>query len=192
MQMCNGTGLGSTSGNSTIKSGITCNTCGGLGHYSRNCPSKSRVTTGPTVKVNVAVTKVRTRDEYNKYLPETRRQAGNCPGCNQPAHNYQRQFPFGMANWPSTRLDTCQTFMGMSARERGKLIERLKGCYRCTSWQHQGDNCYTRSKSTCSVVTAGVTCGGVHHKLLHGSGVAFCHKILVQVASTGSVGIHGS
>jgi len=82
--------------------------------------------------------------------------------------------------------------MGMSSRERGELIERLKGCYRCTSWQHQGDNCYTRSKSTCSVVTAGFTCGGVHHKLLHGSGVAFCHKILVQVASTGSVGIHGS
>ena len=72
----------------------------------------------------------------------------------------------------------------MTARERGELVERLNCCYKCTSWLHQGDTCYTRSKSNCNVMSGGSACGGVHHKMLHGSGVAFCHKILVQVANS--------
>jgi len=133
--------------------------------------------------VNVAVTKVHTREEYNRFLPETRRQVGNCKGCGQAAHTYLRQFPFGNAEWPSTRLDTCKKFQGMSTRERGELVERLKSCYKCTSWQHQGDACYSRPKSTCNVMSGGSACGGVHHKMLHGSGVAFCHKSFMKVAN---------
>ena len=30
-------------------------------------------------------------------------------------------------------------------------------------------------------MSAGVACSGAHHKLLHGSGVAFCHKLQVHV-----------
>ena len=72
----------------------------------------------------------------------------------------------------------------MTSRERGELVERIKACYKCTSWQHQGDACYSRSKSTCNVVSGGSACGGVHHKLLHGSGVAFCHKTAIKVSHT--------
>ena len=71
----------------------------------------------------------------------------------------------------------------MTPKERGDLVELLRACYKCTSWQHQGENCYTRGRSNCNVVTAGSACGGVHHKSLHGSGVAFCHKMQVKVAS---------
>ena len=182
MHMCDGVNGQSKSVSSGIKTGVTCNICGGLGHYARNCSSKQRSVQSPSVKVNVAVTKVHTRDEYNRHLPETRRQVGNCLGCGQAAHNYTRQFPFGNADWPSTRLDTCKKFLGMTTRERGELVERLKACYKCTSWQHQGDACYSRGKSSCNVVSGGSVCGGVHNKLLHGSGVAFCHKTSVKFA----------
>ena len=35
-------------------------------------------------------------------------------------------------------------------------------------------------------LTAGSACAGVHHKLLHGSGVAFCHNIVVKLANVHS------
>ena len=34
----------------------------------------------------------------------------------------------------------------------------------------------------------GSVCGGVHNKLLHGSGIAFCHKVEVKVANVYSRG----
>ena len=134
--------------------------------------------------MNVAVTKVMTKDDYKQHLPETRKQVGNCPCCNQAAHNYSRKFPFGTADWPSTRLDVCPQFVAKNPRERGELLEKLKGCYKCLSWKHKGDSCYTKSKSNCTVTTSGTACAGIHHKLLHGSGVAFCHKVQIKVAAT--------
>ena len=175
-----------TSGSaSIIRSGITCNSCGGLGHFARACPSKSKLSGGTaSIKVNIAVAKISTKEEYRKHLPETRKQLGNCPSCNQPAHNYSRKFPFGQGDWPSSRLDSCPQFVAKTPRERGELVERIKACYKCTNWKHEGDACYTKNKSNYTAVTAGTACAGVHHKLLHGSGVAFCHKVHVQVAST--------
>ena len=145
-----------------IKSGVTCIACGGLGHFARSFPSKVR-----SVKINVAVSKITTRQEYNQHLPETRKQVGNCPCCKQPAHSYSRKFPFGQCDWPTTRLDACPLFISKSPRERGELLERLKGCYKCLSWKHQGDACYLKSKSNCTVITAGTACSGIHNKMLH-------------------------
>ena len=178
-------GTGTSSG---AKSSMTCNSCGGLGHFARNCPSKVRqAVSGPSAKINIAVAKITTRDEYKKYLAETQKQVGNRTSCGQPAHFYTRKFPFGTGDWPSTRLDSCPQFVAKSARERGELVERLKACYKCTNWKHQGDSCFMKNKSNCTVVTSGTACAGTHHKLLHGSGIAFCHKIHVKVASAASI-----
>ena len=181
MQMCDRSSNGKPS-NEGLNSGITCNNCGGIGHYSKNCSSKPK-SQGPTaaIKVNMAAAKITTESEYNQYLPETKKQVGKCPACNQAAHTYTRQFPFGKAEWPSIRLESCPQYSAMSSRERGELLEKVKGCYKCTSWKHQGDDCFTRGKSCCPVVEGGVACSGAHHKSLHGSGVAFCHKISVKV-----------
>ena len=78
----------------------------------------------------------------------------------------------------------CPQFVAKTPRERGELLEKLKGCYKCLSWKHKGDSCYTKSKSNCTVTTSGTACAGIHHKLLHGSGVAFCHKVQIKVAAT--------
>ena len=79
----------------------TCNNCGGVG------PSKPKGTVpGASVKVNLAVAEISSRDEYNKYLPETKKQIGKCPVCNQAPYSYFRQFPFGKADWPSNRRET--------------------------------------------------------------------------------------
>ena len=112
---------------------------------------------------------------------------GDCPACKQGPHSYTRNFPFGKAEWPSNRLDSCPKFVGMLPKERGELVEKLKACYKCTCFKHQGEACFTRSKSNCSVVSAGAACGGIHHKMLHGSGVAFCHKVCVKAANVRTV-----
>ena len=186
MQMCDKTGQSKSSGDTVVRSGITCRTCGGIGHFARACSSKQKSSGSPVVKVNIAVSKITTKDDYNKHLADTRKQVGNCPACSQAPHSYTRTFPFGKAEWPSNRLDSCPRFISMSPKERGELVERLKACYKCTCWKHQGAACFNRSRSNCSVTSNGNACGGVHNKLLHGSGVAFCHKVEVKVANVSS------
>ena len=186
IDMCDKGSSSKGNSSSVVKSGITCNTCGGRGHYARGCPS-SKSQPISSVKVNVAVAKITNRDEYRKHLPDTKKQIGDCPACKQGPHMYSRNFPFGKADWPSNRLESCPQFISKSPRERGELLEQIKGCYKCTSWKHLGDACFSKNKSNCTVVSAGSACAGVHHKLLHGSGVAFCHKIAVQIANTASV-----
>ena len=178
MYMCDKTSLSKTTSGGNLKSGISCHTCGGIGHYARTCSSKPKASAGgPSIKVNMAVAKISSKEDYNKYIGETKKEIGKCPACQQGPHNYTRNFPFGKAEWPSNRLESCPQFIAKSVRERGELIEKVKGCYKCTSFKHLGDGCFTRRKANCNVMSGGVACAGAHHKLLHGSSVAFCHKL---------------
>ena len=94
--MCTKGSHGGTGSSSGMKSGMTCNSCGGLGHFARNCPSKVRQAAGgPSAKINIAVAKITTRYEYKNHLTETQKPVGNCTSCSQPAHFYARKFPFG-------------------------------------------------------------------------------------------------
>ena len=148
MHMCDKSGAAKVGGD--LKSGVTCNRCGGISHIARNCSSQFKGGGGPTVKANMAVAKITTKEEYKQHLPDTRKQLGKCPCCNKEPHSYTRQFPFGKADWPSNRLESCPQFNAKSAREKGELVEKLKGRYRCTSWNHQGEACFSRNKNLVS------------------------------------------
>ena len=186
INLCDKPTVSKSGGNSSLKSGITCNTCGGVGHYARACSSKPKAGAGQAVKVNLAVAKITTKEDYKKYLPDTKKQLGNCPACKQAPHTYTRTFPFGKAEWPSNRLEACPQFIALSVKERGELVEKVNGCYKCTSFKHNGDGCFIRGSKNCSVVSGGTTCSGAHHKTLHGSGVAFCHKVAIKGTRTHS------
>ena len=82
MHMCNKPSSEKTSG-SSVKSGVTCRTCGGIGHFARSCPSSQKLGSSPLVKVNIAVTKINTKAEYDQHIVETRKQVGSCPVCKQ-------------------------------------------------------------------------------------------------------------
>ena len=78
-----------------------------MGHYARACSSKPKAGAGQAVKVNLAVAKITTKEDYKKYLPDTKKQLGNCPACKQAPHTYTRTLSFGKAEWPSNRLEAC-------------------------------------------------------------------------------------
>ena len=111
---------------------------------------------------------ITTKASYRQELIIARKRSGNCRVCSQPAHSFLKKFHFGKAQWPSTLLSSCSKFQSMSVPDRLNLVEKLEGCYLCTSWLHQSDQCKVRSKSRCSfILTAGKICNGNHHKLLH-------------------------
>ena len=176
----------------TGRVGNTCHTCGAVGHYDRDSPTKGRVAkTSTTQRFNMAATQITTKEMYDQQLPEVKKQVGSCPACKQPVHVYTRQFPFGKAEWPSRRLGSCPLYQKKTSRERGELIESLKGCYKCTGWLHNADGCFNKRKGGCEVMSGGKSCGGVHHRLLHGSGVAFCHRAEIQAVDGGAITASG-
>ena len=135
MHLCDRTSANKASGIGS-RSGVTCHNCGGSGHLARSCPSKLKSGSSPQVKVNIAVSKITSRGEYDKYLADTKKQVGDCPACKQGPHSYTQNFPFGKAEWPSNRLDSCPKFVSMTPKERGELVEKIKACYKCTCFKH--------------------------------------------------------
>ena len=106
-------------------------------------------------------------------MTEAKKINGPCVCCDRN-HTYERMFPFGKSRVPTRRLDSCQKFLGMTVQERGLLIEKMNGCYSCLDPRHTSEKCYTH-KIGCDEKIGLDLCGSVHNKLLHNSGVAYCH-----------------
>ena len=63
----------------------------------------------------------------------------------------------------------------MTPKQRGELVEKEKACWNCLDWCHGGIVCKTWTKYKCQVQVGSNPCNWVHHRLLHDSGVAYCH-----------------
>ena len=168
---------------------LTCRICNKTGHFARQCPRKVSSSAGisgagASAKINVAVTKISSRNDYNKSFQEAKAKIGTCPSCSGEIHMYKRKFSFGEADWPSRRLAACPEFQSKSAKDRGQLVEALQACYVCTSAGHQANACFLKNKSNCTVVTQGRACSASHHYLLHNTGVAYVKKFSMSVASS--------
>ncbi len=62
----------------------------------------------------------------------------------------------------------------MTPKQRGEIVEKEKACWSCLDWRHEGKDCKAK-KWKCQVQVGSNTFNGVHHRLLHDSGVAYCH-----------------
>ena len=111
---------------------------------------------------------LRKKKEKRKKLKE---EIGACPNC-KAEHTFLRR---DKITWPSDRLFTCKKFKEMSVKERGTLLEKFKGCVRCTSWRHSKSNCPSQPAKCSTEKTDGSKCGKDHSYLVHDSGVAYCN-----------------
>ena len=87
--------------------------------------------------------------------------------------------------WPSNLLKACTKFQAMSPIVRGKRLEEVGGCARCTSWMHkQGRrSCPRTNPTSCPEMESGKRCGRDHDQLLHGSGSAYCSANSISMST---------
>ena len=108
-----------------------------------------------------------------------------CPLCNKN-HSYDRKFPWGNLDWPSTLLKTCPKYEALTPVQRGKKLEELEGCARCTSWKHKKEpgkkGCLRGNPMSYPVKESGRVCGKDHDKTVHGSGSKYCSAASILVS----------
>ena len=122
----------------------------------------------PLVHGHLTLANVKTKEQL-KELQQSWPKYGNCPACSKP-HTFERQFPCGKATLSSARFTHCPIFRAMTPKQRGEMLEKEKGCWRCLDWIHDGKDGKWRQK--CGVLVGSNRCQVDHHRLIHDSGVA--------------------
>ena len=99
-----------------------CYTCSEIGHTSKVCPNKAKIKEEKEKdkKVNIGKTDIEVNKEEKK----------SCPCCNG-VHTWQPRNKPKPAT--STRFSDCPKFKTMDVKERGDLLEQVKGCIQCLS-----------------------------------------------------------
>ena len=124
---------------------------------------------------------MRTREAALEVKENLVRKLAPCPAC-QEKHTYERKFIWGTEEWPSQRFEACPLFLTLTPTARAKLVEDQGGCGLCTAWGHVASRCFMKEKNRqgtipdvmCKEGTSSGACQKSHHRLLHGSGNAYC------------------
>ena len=151
-----------------------CSNCGKLGHKPENCYNKTTLADinivdcetpdDPTSLDTCAFASSKDREEAYK---RAEIKAGKCPICKLP-HTYKRPEAGSILDWPSHHLNTCPKFSAMTPFEKGKKVEELTACPKCTSYKHQIQHCPRRGL-TCNRIENGQRCRRKHADVLHDS-----------------------
>ena len=83
----------------------------------------------------------------------------------------------------STRLSGCIVFEAKSAVDKGRLLEKLRGCRICTSWLHNATRCHQLRSGVILCSTReerGKRCNKAHHTSLHMAQSAYCQTMSNQ------------
>ena len=134
--------------------------------------------------ITTAFAQQKTKEEWLASFKEVKQKVGVCPLCKQ-SHTYNRKLDWGVMEWPTTFLKSCTKFQAMSPVQRGKRLEEVGGCARCTSWKHKRgkSGCIRKNPTSCLEMEGGNRCGKDHDQLLHGSGSAYCSANGVSISS---------
>ena len=127
---------------------------------------------------------IRSREHAQEVKESLVKRATGCPVC-QKTHSYERKFTWGTIPWPSQRLEACPMFLALTPMARAKKVEDEGGCCLCTAWNHVVTRCFLTQNNRpgnpdirCKEGTANGVCNKQHHRLLHGSGNAYCQANL--------------
>ena len=102
-----------------------------------------------------------------------RASCGTCPLCHE-RHTFYNVKEKEM--WPSDRLFRCESFKNLGLKDRADTLERFNCCSRCTSWNHQKEDCKVTTK--CRNIVDNKVCGGLHFSFACCSGSAYCGAVV--------------
>ena len=151
---------------------IKCFKCSGIGHKSKECPTKTKSVDKEKSKVIAGTTEIEASKEDTK---------NKCPQCSK-VHTWKPKNK--TRAFPSDRFSTCPNFIKLDVKARSELLEKVEGCSYCLSWNHKKDNCNTRMGiAKCSEKVDGQACNKLHNTLLHGSTLPYCMSAKVNTSS---------
>ena len=176
-----------------------CHRCSRSGHKHTECPNSVKTTTAginyadgyeynEDEAVAVAACNFANNQMKIENYQKAEKRVGLCPLCKKK-HTYKKREGSGTTDWPSSHLESCEEFLKLTAVERGKKIQALKACPRCTCWLHradQADKCKKTTGPICTRIMNGNRCDCMHSDMLHDSRNAYCEANVVVLTATGT------
>ena len=148
------------------------------------------VSTGVTEQeeqLEAQVLQAATLSPQEKAYNEAASKKTKCPDC-KVLHHWDKPTRDGKVKWPSDQFRSCPRYNALTPEEKGRKIESVRGCPKCTSWAHEAKDCWDNRPLICRKMDNGVQCNKPHHSGLHSSKSHYCSANVVVNASINDSG----